>query len=287
MFLRRNWRLPITVVEENHKMFKSIFRVSFILIFALVSSVSYAGLDIDDRWGNIIAIYKFSDDNDDGPRGFDGQLQEGTEIVNGGRVKSLRLTGKGSFGSFLNDHHISLSNFSIVAWVKLAPQKDTLNIGMHGLTDDGDSVGSATLGIQPDGNLWGNFHEAASERSVEKNVVLQTEGKNVSDDKWHHIAFTRYERIYNIFIDGELATRRHLNDYLSVWGDKTSIYVTNANAQGSFSSRILVDELGFFESGFSVYEVRAIRSGIDAFIEAMPVEAKGKLATTWGDIKLR
>ena len=268
-------------------MFKSFLRVSFILIFALVSSLSHAGLDIDDAWSEIVALYKFDDDHDDGPRGFDAQLQEGAIIERGGRGKSLKLTKQGSFGSWLNDHHIALSNaFSIVVWVKLNPQEDRLNIGMHGLTEDGDSVGSAGMSVLPDGNLWGSFYQAATQRTLEKNVNLQTQDKNLSDNKWHHIAFTSYEGIYNLFIDGQLAARRHVNEYISIWGDKTSIYVTNANAKGSFNDRILVDELGFFETGLSIYEVRAVRQfGFDAFLKAMPVEPTGKLATTWGDIK--
>ncbi len=270
-------------------MFKSIFSVSFVLVIVLASSPSHAGLDVDNAWGNIVALYKFNDARDDGPRGFDAELQGEAVIGRGGRGTCLKLMKKGSFGSFLNDHHISLSNaFSIVVWVKFATQKDSLNIGMHGLTEDGDSVGYANISVEPDGSLSGNYYQRATEKTLEKNVILQTHDKSVSDNKWHHIAFTSYEGVYNIFIDGELAARRHVNDYISVWGEKTNIYVTNANYQGDFNDRILIDELGFFETGFSIYEVRAIRqSGFDAFIEAMPVEPKGKITTTWGNIKLR
>ena len=264
---------------------KGVFNVK--VIFALVSSLSHAGLDVKNAWGDIVALYNFDDDHDEGPRGFDAQLQEGAVIERGGRGKSLKLTKQGSFGSFLNDHPLVLSNtFSIVAWVKLNPQEDRLNIGTHGLTEDGDSVGSAGMSVLPDGNLWGSFYHAATQRTLEKNVNLQTQDKNLSDNKWHHIAFTSYEGLYNLFIDGQLAARRQIDDPIYLWGDKTNIYVTNANAKGTFNDSLLIDELAFFEDGFSIYEVRAVRQlGFDAFLQAMPVEPTGKLATTWGDIK--
>ena len=48
----------------------------------------------------------------------------------------------------------------------------------------------------------------------------------------------------------------------------------------------LVDEVGFFEVGFSAYEIAGLyEDGLETFLEAMPVESQGKLATTWGELK--
>ena len=65
-------------------------------------------------------------------------------------------------------------------------------------------------------------------------------------------------------------------------------YIGNPIYQDTFNGRILIDDVGFFETGFSIYEVRAIRQfGVGAFLKAMPVEPSGKMTTTWGDIKIR
>ena len=270
-------------------MLKSIFSVSFVLILATVANLGHAGLEIDNRWGEIVAIYKFDDARDSGPRNFDAHLSKDAEIVKIDKVSSLKLTGKGAFFSCCNDHRLDLLNeFSIVARVRLNPQTNPLNIGMHGITEDGDSSGWANILILPDGNLSGDYTEAATERNIQKRVEFRTHEKNVSDNKWHHIAFTTYDGIYNLFIDGQLAARRHVDEYISFFSDKTNIYITNTNHEGTFNGRILIDDLGFFETGLSLYEIRAIRQfGFDAFLKAMPVEPTGKMATTWGDIKLR
>ena len=48
----------------------------------------------------------------------------------------------------------------------------------------------------------------------------------------------------------------------------------------------LVDEVGFFETGFSAYEIEGLyKDGLETFLEVMPVESQGKLATTWGGLK--
>ena len=48
----------------------------------------------------------------------------------------------------------------------------------------------------------------------------------------------------------------------------------------------LVDEVGFFETGFSAYEIEGpYEEGLETFLEVMSVESRDKLATTWGELK--
>lgn len=50
----------------------------------------------------------------------------------------------------------------------------------------------------------------------------------------------------------------------------------------------LVDEVGFFETGFSAYEIEGLyEDGLETFLEVMPVKSQGKLATTRGELKSR
>ena len=51
---------------------------------------------------------------------------------------------------------------------------------------------------------------------------------------------------------------------------------------------VLVDEVGFFEIGFSVDEVKGLYDdGLTDFLEAMPVDPREKVATTWGSNQKR
>lgn len=68
-------------------------------------------------------------------------------------------------------------------------------------------------------------------------------------------------------------------------GDETLIRI---GVHNTIKSRILVDDLGFFGTGFSPYEIKALRnsqSGLKGFLEVMPVDPADKVATTWGGMK--
>ena len=270
-------------------MFRTILSICVMVVILVVSPIlTDAGLELDNRYGDIVAIYRFADASDSGPRQFNGHLHKDAAIVRARQKnKALQMQNKGHFSSCCNDYHLALlGDFSIVAWIKLKKQEDSLNIGMHGITDDGASVGYANLIIKPDGNLFGWFSDEGNDRSLRNSIELQSTEQNVSDNKWHHIAFTGYGGIYTLFVDGEVVARRHIDTYVSFISDKTNIYITNTKQHGKFKGNVFVDEVAFFELGFSVYEIRAIyRNGLQRFMKAMPVDPAGKIPTTWGKIK--
>ena len=52
--------------------------------------------------------------------------------------------------------------------------------------------------------------------------------------------------------------------------------------------KTLIDDVGFFETGFSTYEIKGLyEDGLATFLETMPVSPQGRLTTTWGEIKYR
>ncbi len=257
------------------------------VLFIFFSMSIDAGFDIEDSYGSIIAVYRFKDASDSGPKGINGDFNGDASIVRGrGKNLCLRFRGKGSFNAF-NDSVLALINeFSIVAWVKLKKQKDVFNIGMHGLDDPDENRGYASLSINPDGNLCGWHYKFPEGKNLARSVQISTKDANVSDNQWHHIAFTRYADMYTLYLDGNVVGRRYVSDFISFVSDSTSIYATNTNWKGELNGNVLVDEMGFFELGFSVYEIRAIyKGGFNAFIKAMPVEPSDKIALTWGGIK--
>ena len=260
-----------------------------IVIFFPTSPISsYAGLELDNRHGEIVAIYRFSDASDSGPRRFNGDFSENAQVVRArGKNPALRLRSKGSFSSCCNDYHLALiGEFSIIAWVKLKPQTDGLNIVMQGRADNGALSGYASLLIRPNGNLSGVFANLGDDRTLGSHFALQSKRQNISDNKWHHIGFTGYGGVYQLFVDGEVVARRHIDTYVGFVSDKTDIYIANSRAKGTFNGNVFVDDAAFFELGFSVYEIRAIyRNGLTPFIKAMPVDPIGKIATTWGTLK--
>ena len=103
---------------------------------------------------------------------------------------------------------------------------------MHGSNADGGIAGFASITIKRDGNFYGWHYASAADQ-----LRLRTKNKNISDNKWHHIAFTRYgspaNGIYTAYIDGQVAARSSSWDCLCFVADQTNIYIANARARGT------------------------------------------------------
>ena len=261
-------------------------RCLVVVLATLISNgIAIAGLDDAGRFDDVVAIYYFEDATDSGPREFDGSLDENATIVNNGKVdKCLRLQNEDSFSMF-NTLFLGLVDreFSIVAWVKLQQQSEDFYMALAGHNDDNSFDGTVILYILSDGNIEG--YQADFENN--KSVSVETEDSNVADNEWHHIAFTKYSNALRLFIDGEMVSEQSSSDYLGFVSDNTFITMQTSN-DADISGSIFIDELGFFETGFSIYEIEGLyEDGLSDFLEAMPVDPQEKVATTWGKIKTR
>lgn len=258
--------------------------VSLLLMLTFIAT-SIAGLDETGRFDSVVAIYYFEDATDGGPREFDGLLLENASIVDNGKVgKCLQLQGEDSFG-MLNTLFLGLTDgeFSIITWIKLRQQSEEFYMTLAGHNDDDTFDGIIKLSVQSSGNIQGDQVDFEDEELVS----IESENKNVADNKWHHIAFTKYANTYYLFIDGEIVKKHKTSDYLGFVSDNTFITLSIAN-DANISGSIFVDELGFFETGFSVYEIKGLYDdGLSDFLEAMPVDPQEKMATTWGELKRR
>ena len=261
-----------------------------ILAMIFLAGIATAGLDGDGRFDSVIAVYHFEDVTDSGPRGFDGNLVDSDDdlvaeasIVDDGKVdKCLQIQGDGYFGALANQS-LSIVNreFSIVAWVKLQQQTHAFKILAVGADNDTTSVGSIELSVLDSGNIKGRHIDFEDENAE----VIESEDENVADDNWHHIAYCKHADTYSLYIDGEVVKQEHSAGYQGFASPNTLIVIagpTDADLTGT----VLVDEVGFFKIGFSVYEVKGLYDdGLTDFLEAMPVDPREKVATTWGVIK--
>ena len=260
------------------------------LITLISSSIAIAGLDNAGRYDNVVAIYHFEDATDSGPRDFDGLLLENASVVNNGKIgKCLRLRGEDSFGTIDTlGFGITNGEFSIVAWVKLPAQTDDLVFMVIGYDDDDSNIGGLLFFVESDGNISGGQYDFEDNKSYS----IKTSDQNVTNNQWHHIAFTKYSSTYSLFIDGEQVKEQHRTGYYGFFGENTLVTVDAFDGDDDddeiLTGNVFVDELGFFETGFSVYEIKALYdNNLTDFLEAMPVDPQEKVATTWGKIKTR
>ena len=278
----------------------------FLIILTLsLASITNAGLDSDVA-KEIVAIYNFetltfveknnsSYTDDSGFRDAKAFLLPDATIVNNGKFKKgLRLQKKGViFGSPTSLPLSAGKEFSIVAWVKLQKQRVAAPyLAMRGLdsnldTNDLKLRTSITMSIAPSGNFGGKHSNFTEEGLGFAFGEIGTEGLNVSNNKWNHIAFTRYANTYTVFLNGEAVASQESELYGRFLGNLTVLGIGTSNQQ-SLTGSAYFDDVGFFETGFSIYEIKGLyNDGLTKFLESMPVSPQGRLTTAWGDIKTR
>ena len=268
-----------------------ILRCLVVVLATLISTgIAIAGLDVAGRYDNVVAVYHFEDVTDSGPRDFDGSLGGNATIVNNGKIdKCLRLRGEDSFSTIDTlGFGIVDGEFSIVAWVKLPAQTDDLIFMVVGYDDDDTNIGALAFFVESDGNISGGQYDFEDSKSYS----INTSDQNVTNNQWHHIAFTKYSSTYSLFIDGEQIKKERRTGYYGFFGQNTLVSVGAFDGDDDddeiLTGTVFVDELGFFETGFSVYEIKALYDGnLSDFLTAMPVDPQEKAATTWGEIKTR
>ena len=242
------------------------------------ASVSFAGLDQHGRLDEVIAVYKFENVQDSGPRSFHGALQDGASIVANGKIgKCLYLRNKQSYAS-LDDLFLGvIGNFSIVSWIKTrsiaAGKSILLSASSRG---DDDSFSAISISIYSD-KIIGLIADGEDD---EVDGVI-ADDVDVTDGEWNHVAFSLTEDFYRIFINGEIAKEKRNTGYTGFVGNDTLIFVTSNSAGNHY-----IDEVGFFETGFSPYEMKGLyKDGVSKFMRIMPVNPEGLVTTTWADIK--
>ena len=136
-------------------------------------------------------------------------------------------------------------------------------------------IGAARLTVKANGNLAGLYADIEDE----KLLSIETSGKNVSNNRWHHIAFTVSRSEMKLYLDGESVKQKDVTGYTSFLGDETLISI-GSDAIGR------VDNAGFFDDTFSDVNIKFIYdSGLENIISIAPVEPGDKVTTTWGAIK--
>lgn len=275
-------------------MLKQFVFTLIVSIFIGTCGTVYAGLDQHGRFGGeVIAVYKFENTNDSGPLRYDGSLRGESSIVNNGKIgKCLRLGSDGKFVSVDLDKSLSVvsRSFSVVAWVKTTSTTGGIWIDASGIQEGDSNYGSISINIFPGRSRFGNFVGGISD-DEDNDSYYTSENMDVSinDGKWHHFAFSLAEDFYRIFIDGDIVYEDRENEYIGFLGFEGSIvgvYAVQGTDDRNLNKPAFVDEVGFFETGFSVYEIQGLYDdGLADFLEAMPVDPQAKVATTWGELK--
>lgn len=267
--------------------------VFLIILTIFLTSTTNAGLDNTDVAIAGLAFYDFETVKKDDQRGkyvennilsfnLNGYLYDGaTTTAQGdfGKCLYLRQEALLSAGTSLFPNSFNVG-FSTVAWVKLQQQSNVFVFSMLAANGN-DITGGISLFIAPSGNLKG----VESGLPVDAGVAIESEDLNVADNEWHHIAYTKYYHTYSLYVDGELVRRIRSVKRPKFQGEN---FLISIFAIDSLIGKVYVDEVAFFQTNFSTYEIKGIyKDGFEKFLEEMPVNSQGRLTTTWSEIKSR
>lgn len=264
---------------------KTLIRCITILLI-LTSLNTHARVIGSDYIDDVVGVYYFNTETE----GF--ILDQGSNEVNGVFIEDAALTEEGKYGKCLslaakddyfgafNDEAFigSLNKFSIVAWAKIPKQADDFEVTAYS-SDPGfpDSVvtGAARLTVKSDGNLSALYADLEDN----KLLTVETTDQNVSDNRWHHIAFTISRTQMRLYLDGERITEKTITGYTSFLGDETLISIGH-DAIGS------IDNAGFFDDTFNDVNIKLIYDvGLQKIMSIASVDPQAKVTTTWGAIK--
>lgn len=271
---------------------KLTFVCATAILIACFTTGVYARVIAGDL-DNSVAVYYFTSLTnsgtvaDYGRNRLDGFLENGAQLnstASGWHYLSLPRNAS-IFGTAHDDAFLSVSKqFSIVAWVKIPSQRNDLEIAVDAYDpiDDVniDFIGGVELNVKSNGNLRGEYFY----NDYINSVSIQTTGRIVNNNMWHHIGFVINQTRMRLYLNGNRIASRFVSRHQSFNGAGTLINIDyDENAKGS------VSDLGFFKDDFSDAQIKLIYDkGLGTIMSIASVDpGGGKVATTWGTLKKR
>jgi len=204
---------------------------------------------------------------------------------NGDIVGNLKW-GEGKFGSSLefpggyvsipHSDALSLSTFSITAWVKLADPGT-----YQALVEKGAVAGDVRnyyLAVTPEGILYGGFKGTNGWNCCVADIV--------TDGRWHHLAVTYDMEDTLTYIDGKAYSEISdgVKGGIDPLQNEAPVTFGVTNTAGGEATQGFIDEVGIFNAALSADDVKAIMTS--GLLQAvLAVGPSGKLAATWGSIR--
>lgn len=275
-----------------------MFRMFWVLLLTIgFVSISNAGFDSvagiqDIPHPVIIVLYRFESatqiegshiTEDIGIREAHGFLWDDAAIVENGKYGNcLQLQNKGAIGTLiLPIPALVKSEFSFTVWVKLQQQVSDLHFILAGRNAANETVSGIMVAMTSSDQVRGSYRNSIEDITT----FVEADAPNVSDNQWHHIVFSKIITTYTLYVDGEPVASAFGEPTPKLIGERVVFYISNLS-DNDLIGEVLIDDLGYFETGFSPYDVKGLyNDGLTKFLETMPVSPQGRLTTTWGHIK--
>ncbi|MGQ9611171.1 MAG: LamG domain-containing protein [bacterium] len=213
---------------------------------------------------------------DSSGNGLDGKLIAGGEFVNGKFGKAIKLNGS---NQCIEIPHADIMNITdepitMLIWYKW----DGAGDGWQTFFSKGPMSGTNenwALFINTGGAY---FHFISTPNGARINV--DSPGGVVKKNEWQFVAGTYDGKTVKIFLDGKFIKEQPQSGKLTP--NKSNLRIGHREGSPHWWMGTL-DEAAVFKKALSENELNSImKNGLTAF---MAVESKGKLSTSWGQIK--
>ena len=251
--------------------------IFYIMTFTLLSSVGLTDAAID---GNTVAVWLFEESGgkvvkDASGNGHDGEIIGNLNRVRGKFGKGLDFPGDGS-GYVVVDstNKLELETLSIEAWVNVKNS----NGKWQGIVCK-QQAGCTNRNY----GIWVEINQSVLHAEIGANgqCAFNINGTtDITDNQWHHLAFTFDGKVGKVYVDGKLETEKdNTNSFQS--DDPITIGVPNKdNANGLLGT---IDEIRISNVARTEVEINEMKNV--GLAQILSVNPGGKLATRWGYIK--
>lgn len=260
------------------KLFDSIrsFWVALTVLILLGGVFAEAAVD-----KHTVAIWLFEEGagrivKDASGNGHDGKFAGNPKWVKAKFGTGLELPGDaGGYVVVDSTKKLELDTLSIEAWVKV---KESTGKWQGIVCKQQAGCTNRNYGI------WVQVDQSVLHAQIGANggCAFNINGtSDITDNKWHHLAFTYDGKMGRVYVDGELETKAP-NEQAFQSSDPITIGVPNLdNANGL---KGIIDEIRISNVARTEKEIQeAVDVGL---AQILSVEPGGKLATRWGYLKL-
>jgi hypothetical protein len=253
--------------------------IGVVVVFAagLLTNSSYANIDLE----NAVGIWLFDEGNgdiakDSSGNGNDGTL-EGPKWVDGKFGKALEFNGVSDYVNTGNDPITDVSGtkiLSISAWVKRATKTSRVLVAIR------RSPGGYVLGV---GILGAGANQVKMTKYAIVDIYL---GDFPQDTDWHHIVGVWHEKGQIVYIDGVVNANSADTANFSSASAGSLLIDGDTGDQGYTDGTI--DDVAIFNVALTEDDVEDIMDqGVGMAAGILPVSPKGRLASVWGEIKVK
>ena len=203
--------------------------------------------------------------------GHDGTLMGNPQRVDGYFGGGLEFDGDGDEVNVPFHEDLNQETFTISAWANVA-QGSAGHRAVLSARDDGPQSGYIFYAVP--NNTWQFWTGGGGWNSVQ--------GPAVNLSNWDHLAGVYADGNQKFYVNGELVGER--DSALTVNSEQEFLIGAGANetANHNFHFRGMIDEVRVYDRALNADEIASV-------MESNPtaVEASGKVAVTWGQLKAR